>query len=191
VLNPSDKSLLQSCLNGDRQAWDRLILRYERLVYNIALRAGLSQEDCADVFQDVCLLLMNNLDKLTDDYNVAGWLTTTTRWECLRVLKDKKRTASFTEMKGEDGSSPVDHSPATDPLPLESLLSLEQEQAVRIAMEELGESCRRLLELLYQTDPRPSYGEVARQFDIAEGAVGPKRARCLITLRKILRRHGF
>ena len=191
MLNPSDKSLIQSCLNGDRQAWDRLILRYERLIYNIALRAGLSKEDCADIFQDVCLLLMNNLHKLTDDYNLAGWLATTTRWECLRVLKDRNRTTSFTEMEAEDGTTPIDESLSTDPLPLEALLSLEQEQAVRIAMEELGESCRRLLTLLYQTEPKPSYGEVARQFDIAEGAVGPKRARCLITLRKILRRYDF
>lgn len=191
MLNPSDKSLIQSCLNGDRQAWDRLILRYERLIYNITLRAGLSKEDCADVFQDVCLLLMNNLEKLTGDFNLAGWLTTTTRWECLRVLRERKRTASFTEMEAEDGTTPIDLSPSSDPLPLESLLALEAEQTVLIAMEELGESCHRLLILLYQTDPKPSYAEIAHLFDIAEGAVGPKRARCLITLRKILRRHGF
>jgi RNA polymerase sigma factor (sigma-70 family) len=191
VLNPSDKSLIQSCLSGDKHGWDRLIVRYERLIYNIAVRAGLSKEDCADVFQDVCLLLMNNLEKLTGDYNVAGWLTTTTRWECLRVLKERKRTASFTEIEAEDGSTPLDQSASSDPLPLESLLSLEDEQMVRNAMEELGESCQRLLTLLYQTDPKPSYAEVARKFDIAEGAVGPKRARCLISLRKILRRLGF
>ncbi len=191
MLNPSDKSLIQSCLNGDRHAWDRLILRYERLIYNVAVRAGLSKEDCADVFQDVCLLFMNNLEKLTGDYNVAGWLTTTTRWECLRVLRDKKRTASFSEIEADDGSTPIDHSPSSDPLPLDALIALEEEQTIRNAMEELGESCRRLLTLLYQTDPKPSYAEIARQFDIAEGAVGPKRARCLIALRKILRRHGF
>lgn len=191
MLNPSDKSLIQSCLNGDRQAWDRLILRYERLIYNIALRAGLSKEDAADVFQDVCLLFMNNLEKLTGDYNVAGWLTTTTRWECLRVLKDKKRTTPFTDIEDAEGNTLLDQSPSSDPLPLESLLSLEEALTLRNAMEELGESCRRLLILLYQTDPKPSYAEVARQFDIAEGAVGAKRARCLIALRKILQKHGF
>lgn len=191
MLNPSDKSLIQSCLEGDRQAWDRLILRYQRLIYNIALRAGLSAEDAADVFQDVCLLLMNNLEKLSGDYNVGGWLTTTTRWECLRVLKEKKRTASFTEIEEPDGTTPIDHSPSTDPLPLEALLSLEETMAMRSAMEELGESCRRLLTMLYQTDPKPSYTEIAREFDIAVGAVGAKRARCLIALRKILDRRGF
>jgi RNA polymerase sigma factor (sigma-70 family) len=191
VLNPSDESLIQSCINGDRQAWDRLILRYERLIYNIPLRAGLSKEDSADVFQDVCLLLMNNLEKLTGDYNVAGWLTTTTRWECLRVLKEKRRTPSFTEIETDDGATPLDHSPSLDPLPLEALLALEEEQTLRNAMEELGESCRRLLTMLYQSEPRPTYAEIARQFDIAEGAVGAKRARCLSTLRKILRQHGF
>lgn len=191
MLNPLDKSLIQSCLNGDKQAWDRLILRYERLIYNIAVRAGLASEDCADVFQDVCVLLMNNLDKLTNDDYIGGWLKTTTRWECMRVLRERQRTPSFSEMMELDGTSQLDHSPSADPLPLESLLSLEQEQMVRIAMEELGESCRHLLVMLYQADPKPSYAEVARQFDIAEGAVGPKRARCLITLRKILLRHGL
>jgi RNA polymerase sigma factor (sigma-70 family) len=191
VLNLSDKSLIQSCLNGDRQAWDRLILRYERLIYNIALRSGLSAEDGADVFQDVCLQLMNNLEKLTGDFNVGGWLTQTTRWECLRVLRNRRRTSSFTEMEAEDGTTPIDQSPSSDPLPLEVMLVLEQDQIVRSAMEELGESCRRLLMLLYQTDPVPSYAEVARQFDIVEGAVGPKRARCLSGLRKILHRRGF
>ena len=191
MLNTSDKSLIQSCLNGDKQAWDRLILRYERLIYNIALRAGLSPEDCADVFQDVCLQLMHSLEKLTDDVNVAGWLTTTTRWECLRVLRTKKRTKSFTEMEAEDGTTPINDSPSVDPLPLDVLLSIEQEHNLRSAMEELGESCRRLLAMLYETDPAPTYAEVARQFDIVEGAVGPKRARCLSGLRKILRRRGF
>lgn len=191
MLNTSDKSLIQSCLHGDKPAWDKLIQRYERLIYNIALRAGLSPEDCADVFQDVCVLLMSNLNKLTSDYNVAGWLTTTTRWECLRVLRAKQRTTSFTDLKSDDGSSPLDQTASSDLLPLEALLSLEQDQIVRMGLAELGESCRRLLTLLYQTDPPPSYAEIARQFDIAEGAVGPKRARCLIALRKILYRHGF
>ena len=99
--------------------------------------------------------------------------------------------ASFTDIEAEDGSTPLDKSASSDPMPLEALLALEEEQTIRDAMEKLGESCRQLLTLLYQSDPKPTYAEIARQFDIAEGAVGPKRARCLNTLRKILRRHGF
>ncbi len=191
VLNPSDTSLIQACLAGDAQAWERLILRYERLIYSVAIRAGLSQPDADDVFQDVCMRLMENLEKLTDDAHIAGWLATTARWECLRMLRNKKRTSSFSELEVEEDNSVMSYLPSPDPLPLETLLLLERQQALRNAIEELGESCRRLLTLLYLTHPKPAYAEIAREFDIVESAVGPKRARCLHTLRKILSKQNF
>ena len=44
-----DRSLVRACLAGDRQAWESLIRRYERLLYSIPLRCGLSEDDAADV----------------------------------------------------------------------------------------------------------------------------------------------
>jgi DNA-directed RNA polymerase specialized sigma24 family protein len=62
---------------------------------------------------------------------------------------------------------------------------------VRLALQELGGSCRHLLELRYLTDPAPSYAQIARRLDVSTGAIGPMRARCLQKLRKILERMGY
>jgi hypothetical protein len=64
-------------------------------------------------------------------------------------------------------------------LPDEILLRLEKQHAVRTALAALDERCRCLLTLLFYSADPPSYPEVARTLDMAEGSVGPTRARCL------------
>ena len=59
-----DERLVQECLSGDEQAWNRLIDKYKRLIYSIPVKYALSPEDAADVFQAVCVDLFTNLQKL-------------------------------------------------------------------------------------------------------------------------------
>jgi len=190
-VNPSDGSLVRGCIAGDRQAWETLIRRYERLLYRIALNAGLSSDDAADVFQNVCLQLLRNLDKLCNDRHLTGWIITTARREVWRLQRQKQRQITF---PGADPNAP--DSPLADlvdgaPLPQETLVRLEEEQMVRTALQELGDLCRQLLALLYQTEPTPTYAEIARELNVSEGAIGPYRARCLQKLKKILQQNGF
>jgi len=81
--------------------------------------------------------------------------------------------------------------PASTFLPEEETLRLESAQLVQAALEDLPDRCRPLLNLLYHTEPRPSYEEIARQLNVSVGAIGPTRGRCLQQLRKILERVGF
>jgi RNA polymerase sigma factor (sigma-70 family) len=73
------------------------------------------------------------------------------------------------------------------PLPEDVLLRLEEQHAVRTAMAELDERCQRLLKLLFYASKPPGYGDVATQLGIAEGSIGPIRARCLERLHRRLR----
>ena len=182
---------MRGCQSGDRQAWETLILRYERLIYGIALRSGLSEDDAADVFQTVCLRLLENLEKLRDDGHLKGWIILTAKHEAWRVHRLKRRQQPFTEADSDDSPDGIAAQPATDPLPLDSLIHLEEEQMIRVGIEELGDNCQTLLRLLYHTDPPSTYAEIARKMNISEGAIGPTRARCLQKLKKILLNMGF
>jgi RNA polymerase sigma factor (sigma-70 family) len=184
-----DRLLVRACLAGDRNAWETLVRRYERLIYAVPVRCGLSPDDAADVFQTVCLKLLENLERLREHDRLGGWLATTANRECWRVQRLVRRDLPL-ESAGEGPSS--DETLAdTGPLPPDELLRLEEAQLVRAACEELQERCRRLLTLLYFTDPTPSYADIAQELGMPEGGIGPNRARCLQRLRKLLERGGF
>ena len=45
----SDRDLIRRCRQGSAGAWHQLLNKYERLVYSIPLRYGLSRDDAADI----------------------------------------------------------------------------------------------------------------------------------------------
>src|SRR5262245_10005679 len=91
-LPPKDDSeLLTSCLEGDASAWEALLARYQRLIYSIPIKMGLSPNDAADIFQIVCMKLLKNLSSLRHLERVSSWLTITTRRESWRLAALRRR----------------------------------------------------------------------------------------------------
>jgi RNA polymerase sigma factor (sigma-70 family) len=188
----TDAELVTACLAGEADAWDALIARSGPLIYSVALRMGLAEADAQDVVQDVCLLMLHHLHALRDNSRLAGWLVATTRREVWR-LQQRRRPALLSEMPEgmpEAGFRPL-IAGEEDRTPEEILLALEDQALVRRALESMPEKCRRLLTLLYCTDPPCSYSEVGERLSMARGSIGPSRARCLQQLQKILKKAGF
>ncbi len=182
-----DDHLVRACLQGDSHAWETLIGRYERLIYAIPRRSGMDTDQAADVFQDVCLALHRGLPKLKSSRALTTWIQRTTQ----RITRDHRvkaaRTSSLDEAR-ETGGVPE----LADPSPLtpDVLEELEIQHHLRAQLARMDERCRRLLLMLFYTDPQPSYTEIARELGIAGGSVGPTRARCFEKLRKNLERPG-
>lgn len=184
VDNRSDNKLIENCLAGDAQAWAELVERYQRLVYSVAMRCGLSEQDADDTFQAVFVILLNKLETCRDRDYLGHWLTTITRREAWRVLRQRGARTDTSE------ALPEDH-PAAQPPPSEALELLEEQALIRQAMDQLGDRCRRLLwHLFYRQEPL-SYAEVAERLAMPEGSIGPTRARCLVRLRAILDSLGY
>jgi RNA polymerase sigma factor (sigma-70 family) len=182
----SDSELVSACLENDSQAWETLILRYQRLIYSIPVKQGFSSVDAADVFQSVCLILLKKLPSLRKQEKLFSWLMTTTTRECWRVATQWKRESVGDERQPHDPSNRLAEVPATDPLAEEERLALEQQQIVREAIERLPERCRQLISLLFYSQDEPSYTEISRQMNIPIASIGPTRARCLQKLKKDL-----
>ncbi len=75
-------SLLQRAKSDDQEAWQRLVRLYGPLVYGWCRRAGLSEDDVADVFQEVFRAVAGGLQKFsprTESGSFRGWLRTITR----------------------------------------------------------------------------------------------------------------
>ena len=182
----SDSEIITSCLQGEANAWEALIHRYQRLIYSIPLKMRLSQDDAADIFQAVCLKLYENLSKLREQERLSSWLITTTNRECWRLSARQRREAPADDLGNEEESDIISQLPANTPLPDEERIALEQQQAVRQGIAALSERCRELLTRLFYQKEELSYQEIARQMEMPVASIGPTRARCLDKLKKLL-----
>lgn len=174
--------IIERCLQGEASAWRTFVDRYTRLVWSVIRRHRLEDADAEDVHQAVFAAAVSHLSALRDTDGLVAWLATTTRRECWRVLRrrGRQRSVELPEALVETHSdSPV------------ALEMLEQRQAVRESLDELGGRCQRLLEALFSVSGEPSYPVIAEQLDMPVGSIGPTRARCLARLAEILRRRGI
>jgi len=175
----TDFDLIQACRRGEMRAWERLLDKYERLVYSIALKYGLSVEDAADVAQITFTILMQSLDSLREDTRLAPWLVTVAKRHTWRWLTKHRReqVAPDEDLAAQEWGVHITANP---------IENWERVEWLRGGLEQLDERCRKLLSTLYFETETPSYVEVARQFKMPPGSVGPTRARCLERLKSLM-----
>lgn len=174
--------LVRAATEGDRESWDRLVVRFTPLVLSISSRYRLGGHDAADVCQTVWLRLLKHVGTLRVPAALPGWIVTTTRHECLRVLAANQRLNSFDPMM-EPPTAASQSSAAWGEDFSEGLIRTERHEALLIAFAELPDRDRELLSLLVQ-DPPPSYAEISARLGIPVGSIGPTRARAIERLRR-------
>jgi RNA polymerase sigma factor (sigma-70 family) len=181
-----DRAIVEACLGGDSEAWEALILRYQRLIYSIPIRAGFSPVDAADIFQSVCLTLFQKLATLRKQDKISSWLMTITSRECWRVVEKRRRETKPSIYDQDYEQDIVNRLASEEPLADERRISFERQQTVRGAIDGLSERCRQLIRLLFYANEETSYADIARQIKAPLNSIGATRARCLQKLKRIL-----
>jgi RNA polymerase sigma factor (sigma-70 family) len=170
--------LVTRAQDGDQQAWDALVERYAPLIWSICRRHRLGGADAEDAAQAVWLRLVDHLDKIRDPAAIAGWLATTTRRECCRVLRAAGRPqAAWPSPDAE--AIPDEQAPTAE----QELLAAERHAALREALAHLTPREQRLIAILTADPPLP-YAEISVRLGIPVGSIGPTRSRCLDKLRR-------
>ena len=183
-LAKADAELVKRCRTGDQGAWDTLVDRYQRLIYAIPRRAGLSEEQASDVFQEVFLTLVEKIDAIEQPDRIRSWIVTTAKfktWAVIRRSKGLYSPETEEEMEAEMANI-ADRSPLADDM----LIEVEEQHLIRTALKHLEERCQQILSMIYLCDPSASYTEVAAAIGVGETSISPLRARCLKKLEKVL-----
>ena len=184
AVDNSDAELVRLCRAGDQAAWNELVGRYQRLIYAIPRRAGLSDEQAADVFQEVFLTLLQKIDDIEQPDRIRAWMVTTAKFKTWSIVRGEKGFYSpetDEEMEAEMANL-RDNSPLADDM----LIELEEQHLIRSALKRLEERCRQIISMIYLRDPAASYVEVAKAIGVGETSISPLRSRCLKKLEKIL-----
>jgi RNA polymerase sigma-70 factor (ECF subfamily) len=112
-----DRDLIAKARRGDLDAFNLLVSRWEKRIYNYIYRLVGDREDALDLAQDVFLKAHQNLRKLDDPDRFAGWLFRIAHNESYSLLR---RRRPFTEV-----SEPPAESPGPRLLPVEVSLAVE------------------------------------------------------------------
>jgi RNA polymerase sigma factor (sigma-70 family) len=170
--------LVARAVDGDERAWNQLVERYSSLLWSVCRRFGLSEQDGADVAQTVWLRLVEHLTDLRSAAALPGWIVTTTRRECVLVLRGRGRQRAAGWPVDEVEALPDDTAPTVD----DALLAAERDAVVRDSLAQLDCRCRDLLRLLVADPPVP-YARIATVLAMPVSSIGPTRGRCLKRLR--------
>jgi RNA polymerase sigma factor (sigma-70 family) len=178
VIDASMSSVLvAAAVGGDQKAWNDLVERYTPLVMSVIRRYRLSDQDAADVNQTLWLRLVEHLDEIREPRALTQWIITTTRNECLRLLRSVRRTRPFDPQRAADLADGAEDADLDA-----ELLKAERQQVLREAFAQLPRHCQTILALLV-ADPPMSYAQISERLDMPVGSIGPTRARCLDKLR--------
>jgi len=174
-----DEELVRQSQEGNREAFGRLVEKYQKTVFNIALRMLHDVADAEDVSQVAFVRAFQKLNTFNPKYKFFSWLYRITVNEALNSLKQKKQHEAY------DDESPG-------------------EPAEREAVEEEKEEIERKLQdglMELKVDHRAvvilkhlqglSYAEIAQILEIPEKTVKSRLFTARAILRNILLNKGF
>jgi RNA polymerase sigma-70 factor (ECF subfamily) len=90
-----DTMLVQSCLAGDRSAFDELVEHYQRALYNAAYRITGSVDDAMDVTQAAFIAAYENLDTFDPARRLFSWIYRITCNRALKLVEQRKPLAAI------------------------------------------------------------------------------------------------
>lgn len=171
-----DATLVARAREGDLRAFEALVGRYQRRIYQLAWRMTGSSGDAEDVTQEVFLTLWRRLPELREDAAVVGWLYRTATNRCLNVLRSRKPTSEV------DEATTPSHDASDDPERVAE--SNEQMEALAAALARLP-ATQRAVWLLREVHGR-SYDEIADLVDTTPQSVRGRLARARVQLAEMM-----
>ncbi len=182
VTNPTDAELVAACLDGNREAFDVIVERHRRHVYQLCYRFVGNHEDASDLAQDVFIRAYRGLKTFKSQASLGTWLYRIGVNVCLNRVSAKTPKPESIEPLMEAS----DHRVASrDESAADALLRGERAGYVRAAIAKLPKKQRATLVLrVYHDLP---HEEIASVLGSSVGAVKANFFHALNNLKRLLR----
>ena len=184
--------LVRRCIAGDAAAWEELVQRYHRRIYNICYRFAGSPDDAQDLTQEVFIKMYRTLNSYDLERGAfMTWVTTMAR----NLLVDHFRKTKQDRVSDSLDTAPSEHE---DAMPLsEQLPDTGVAPDTRAQSQEVGETVHRALQKL-SPDLREAvilrdlqdmdYKDIATVLKVPEGTVKSRINRGRAELARLLQR---
>jgi RNA polymerase sigma-70 factor (ECF subfamily) len=140
-----DAVLIARCLDGDRPAFDLLVSRHHRGIYNMVYRMLPSAEDASDVTQEAFLRAYTRLHTYKPEHSFLAWLRAIASNLCMDHLRRRRSETVSLDQRLESGFEPADESPSASPA--DQVTTAEDSKRVLAVVQQLPEKQRAVLVL--------------------------------------------
>ena len=172
-----DRTLVEAFLGGRRDAFDVIVERHQRSVYQLCYRFVNNHEDASDLAQDVFVRAFKGLRNFKSESSLGTWLYRVGVNTCLNRLAARRAR-----------TEPIDASPRVDTRavdPLANIVRDERLAVVRMAIAKLPPKQRATLMLRVYEEL--SHEEIARVLGSSVGAAKANFFHALGNLKRLLR----
>ncbi len=190
-INIDDAVLVEQCRQGDSEATERLILKYQNRIYNAILRICANPDDAAELTQDTFVKVIENIDKFKGRSSFYTWAfrigVNLTLNYCQRKVRigfrsldaedneDNEQAKRVLKEFLADDSSPnpavVAANKELSEIVVDALMKLREEQRVVVVLRDIEGM---------------NYAQIAEVLDIALGTVRSRLSRARSNLREII-----
>lgn len=183
-----EKVLLARAKKGEIAAFESLMTAYENRIYSLALRSTGSEQDAADITQEVFLRAWKNLDSFRGDSSLSTWLYRVTSNLCVDFARKKAAEGMPSSIDDEESPAADLADPSRITQPEAAAENSELREELQFALAQLSEEHRRVV--LLRDVAGMTYTDIARTLGLEEGTVKSRLARARAGLRKILLERG-
>lgn len=178
-MNYPEKDLVNRSKSGDVEAFEELIMSYEKKIYNMALRMTNNREDASDIAQEVCIKIFKSINTFKENSSFSTWVYRITSNVCIDEMRKRKNVVhlTLTNSSDEEYELPVEDK---GKLPEEIVESRERVGLLKGYIQELAPDYKMMI--ILRDIQGYSYEEISKMLNINMGTVKSRlnRARNLL-----------
>jgi len=158
VFKRSDDVLIAQALSGKKSAWLALVQRYEKSIFNYALRMVNNHADAMDLMQDIFVALFRNLHTFRAESPFKGWLFKIAHYRCIEFYRKKRPMQSLDDV-------PEQLDEHSNDCPERMLVEQQQSSELLQAMQRLPIKQKLVVELKFFQ--QCTFDDIAQQLGIS------------------------
>jgi RNA polymerase sigma-70 factor (family 1) len=179
----SDEFLVLQLKNSDREAFQKLYLKYIDRIYSFVLSICKSSELSKDVCHDIFAKIWIKRNDLNSELSFKSFLYFSSRNHVLNIIKRASR-------ENEIHAEIIAHISMDEHHAVEDVLYLkETNQLLKEAIENLPTKRKEVFQL--SREEGLSHSEIAQRLGITKGTVNVQMVKALNSIRKYLSENGY
>jgi RNA polymerase sigma-70 factor (ECF subfamily) len=177
LFTSTDEQLVLKALKGDKKAWFSLLSRYEKSVFNYAVRMTGNSHDGSDLMQEIFVSVFNSLDSYHGTGAFRSWLFRIAHFRCMDFSRRKKPDVGLDEVPNIEQIPEL----TTGSTPETSMQDKQSQRQVRALMQSLSVNQRLVVELKFFS--QFTFEEIAQQLDVSSNTVKSRLYAALANLK--------